>query len=206
MNEPMILNTDNEAATFRTDISGWVSRHGFFYGGDEQGARKHGCTHTICECGEPIEKTRIRCKKCEEAHSNKRYAALEKKLWDGEAPLNIWNDDRYFWDEESLEDYCFDMHIKVEDLQLVICEPVYAQEIDPYDLYCDDLPEEICIDDGLWDAFEKLNRYIREEKIILSWVPGKYAALVEEEKKPIPLCNWRGGYEQNEREAERWIK
>ena len=52
----MILNTSDEAAHFVTGLSGWVSRHGHFYGNDERLARYDGCTHTVCECGKPCEK------------------------------------------------------------------------------------------------------------------------------------------------------
>ena len=34
MNEPVIRFSSPEAATCRTDIKGWVSRHGRYYGDD----------------------------------------------------------------------------------------------------------------------------------------------------------------------------
>ena len=149
---PIILNTSDEAATFRTNISGWVSRRGLFTGDNKQSerlARLDGCTHILCECGKPAEKLRVKCEECWKAERDKRFASLEKKPWDGKTPLCIWDDDRYFWCEDDLFDYCFDLGLKPSDIKLVICEPVYVSEIEPNDHYSNDLPDEGEVEDGL---------------------------------------------------------
>lgn len=179
--EKMVLNTDDEAATYRTDISGWVSRNGRYFGDDERLARWDGCTHILCDCGEPTEKPWTKCKKCREAERDKHFATLEKKPWDGKVPLCIWDDDQYFWSEEEIEEYCEELGLELKELKLLICEPVYAREINPDEYYEDDLPEGVeGVEDDLWEEFEALNKYIRETKPILSWMPSKYAAVLTE--------------------------
>ena len=86
-----------EAATFRTDIKGWVSRDGIFYGDkpdSERIARWAGCTHRKCEdCGADSPKSYTICEKC---RTNKRdgvYAGREDKDWDAESVDVICDDD-----------------------------------------------------------------------------------------------------------------
>lgn len=64
MEEKIILNTDKESAEYRTDIKGWVSKDGRFFGKDESLARYSGSTHRKCDkCESLIEKTSY-CEKC----------------------------------------------------------------------------------------------------------------------------------------------
>lgn len=176
MEKLVILNTSDESATFKTGLSGWVSRNGIFWGNDERAARWDGCTHVVCECGQAVEKSWTKCALCRSVAEDKRFAALERKPWDGKTPLCLYDDDRFFWSEDDLTDYCEEYGYEPEDLKLLICEPTYAREIDPNDYYCDDLPEDGEIDGDLAAAFDELNKIIRESKVILSWAPGKYAA------------------------------
>jgi hypothetical protein len=63
--EKVIMYDSQEAATHRTDISGWVSRDGGFYADNEHLARWAGCTHMTCECGKPYIKGKVRCDECQ---------------------------------------------------------------------------------------------------------------------------------------------
>jgi hypothetical protein len=47
------------------------------------------------------------------------------------------------------------------------------------EFYESDLPEDGEVPSDLFAAFEELNKTIRESKIILSWVTGKYAAIIK---------------------------
>ena len=97
------------------------------------------------------------------------------KEWSGE-PLVIFDSDQYFFDEDSLRDFLIDSDIDLADLQLCICEPKMPREIDPSDVFCDDLPEDGEIrDQQLVAAFELLNKMIRQSEP-LSWTEGKFAA------------------------------
>jgi hypothetical protein len=104
---------------------------------------------------------------------------MEFKEWDGKAPLVIFDTDRYFFDESDLGDYCEEHHIKESELNLVLCEPTYAHEIGPNEYYCDDLPEEGEVPHVIQEAFDELNKTIRESKEVLSWNAGKFRTKVE---------------------------
>ena len=179
---PMILNSSDEAATFVTGISGWKSRLGHFFGdnaGAERAARYDGCTHVACDCGVPVEKGYTRCRSCRESAVVKKYRAMPTKRLEGTSFLYSESHDRFFDDWEAVLDYCADEEdCNPEDLLLVICEPQCANEIDGTEYYCDDLPEDCTLEDcdkGLAALSDELNKYIREEKPVLGWFPGKFA-------------------------------
>lgn len=96
---------------------------------------------------------------------------------DGETPLTVFDDDRFFFSEDALLDYCADLGIELASLQLVICEPQYLRELEADEHFCDDLPEGESLKDldrELWDAIEAVNAIIRKRKKPLSWVSGRY--------------------------------
>ncbi len=181
MEEKIILNTSDEAATYRTGLEGWVTRNGRFWGEDERMARWDGCTHVLCECGKPVEKSWTKCPECRRASAVKRFEAMPKKVWDGESPLCLFDDDCFFWSQDDLTDYCEESGHDPKDLKLVICKPIFARQIDPYDHYHDDIPEEGDLPGELVEAFDRLNEKIRECREPLSWEPGSYAAEIREE-------------------------
>jgi hypothetical protein len=179
-NEMIVLETSDEAAHFVTGLSGWVSRSGRFWGADEHMARWEGCTHTTCGCGKIMERGWTKCPECRKKAADERFNAMPKKEWDGETPITLLGGDEYFFNREQLKEWCEDWETTPDKLQLVICEPNYACEIDS-DFYCDDLPEDQSLEDvapELADKISEVNKYIRDKKPILSWGPGKIAALV----------------------------
>jgi hypothetical protein len=180
----MILSTSKEAAQFVTNISGWVSRSGNFWGKDERMARYDGCTHTLCaDCGKPVEKIRgySKCNKCREISDNKLFESYKKQEWDEVTPITIFRGDEYFFDRDSLDEYCEENENTPDKLQLLICVPNYVKEIND-DIYCDYLPEDRSLDDvapELAEKIKELNAYIRENNIIISWSPSNIAAIVK---------------------------
>jgi hypothetical protein len=185
MEEKIILDTTDESAKFVTNISGWVSRLGNFYGNDERLARWNGCTHTTCECGKIIERDRIKCFNCRKKASDEKFQSLHKQEWDEKTPITLFDGDEYFFDRESLENYCEEYKLNINELQLVLCKPIYVSELDPNDIYCDDLSEDTYIEDidsGLAEKFRELNKYIKDNKIIISWYPTDIAAIVKKKK------------------------
>lgn len=183
--EKIILSTSDEAAQFVTNISGWVARGGRFWGDDERMARYDGCTHRACTiCGMPVEKItgHTVCQECRDKKETDDFNALPRKQWDGETPLTLWRGDEYFFTEDELLEWCEDHETTPQELQLVICKPNYAREIDLDGMYCDDLPEDQYLDDvapELADMLKEVNTYIREKKIILSWGPSRIAAIIQ---------------------------
>lgn len=173
-----------EAAQTKT-ITGWVSGNGFFYGNDEQSARYMGCTHQRCECGMIMKKGYTICESCRHKKALERYRNMPFKEWNGADFLYSEVADKYFYDSEEIFDYCEDEGILVESLRFIICEPVYPKEINLSEIYSDLLPEYSGgeLPQYLIDAENELNQIIREEKELLSWIPGKYRTEVEGRKE-----------------------
>jgi hypothetical protein len=120
-------------------VIGWQSRDGRFYDDDEHLARWAGCTQLLCDCGAEMEKGYTICEACRGKADAGKYEAMPFKEWDGKTPLVIYGDDIYFWDEDGVLEYCEEHDCQPEDLRLVICEPQYAQEVEPNEYLC--LPE-----------------------------------------------------------------
>ncbi|MDR0189392.1 hypothetical protein RCO22_10625 [Pseudomonas yamanorum] len=174
--KPIIMYEAPEAASLQT-VTGWVSADGRFFGADENLARYCGATHRRCDVNpeHQIYAVNSYCAECRKARRQAKFAAMPIKEWAGE-PLVIFDSDQYFFDEDSLRDYLIDSDIELADLQLCICEPNMPREIDPSDVFSDDLPEDGEIrDEQLFAAFELLNEMIRQSEP-LSWSEGKYAA------------------------------
>jgi hypothetical protein len=179
--EKIVLNTSDEAAQFKTGLSGWVSRHGLFFGKDERAARYNGCTHVECsDCKKPTERGWTLCEFCREKHAQERYAKRESKEWDGKTLLYSESADKYFFDEDDLMDFLADEGGSIESLRLLICEPEYLRPVE-YDHWVDDLPEDGELPEAVEDAVEAVNKVIREQGPS-AWYPGKYAAVLKEEQ------------------------
>lgn len=174
-----IMYASDEAAQ-KVTVTGWKSRHNHFYGDDEHLARWAGCTHLICECGAEMEKSYTICRDCSSKNRNGQYEAMPFKEWDGEGMLTLYDDDRYFWDEDEVREYCEDNEIPLDKLRLIICEPQYAHEIDE-DYYSDILPEDMKLEDcyyELAEAIEKVNQFIRKKEKPISWIGGKFRTTI----------------------------
>jgi len=176
--ETVILEDSPESATYRTDIKGWVSRDGLFLGDrpdSERLARWNGATHKKCECGELIRKNTW-CQKCQNKKEKEAYEKMPKKKWDGEGMI-CCDGDRYFHSIEEAEEYAEDNNNTLADLQLIICKPQYAHEIE-YDYWDDLLPEDIGLDEihpELAKALEVVNAIIRKKDTPLSYVAGEFS-------------------------------
>jgi len=177
----VVLFDSDEAAHYRTNLSGWVSRHGRFMGNDERAARYDGCTHTRCEdCGEPVDRGRLVCPKCGEARDVKRYNAMPKEEWDGNGMLYSDAANKYFLDWDDIEGYLEDEEGTVESLRLIICTPEYLPLLDPSDYGCDSLAEDGELPDVVIEAIEEFNKVIRKVGAV-SWYPGKKAVIIPEQ-------------------------
>jgi hypothetical protein len=174
--EKMILINSKEAAEFRTNLSGWVSRDGLYFGNDERAARYAGCTHTLCEdCGQPVERGYLICKTCKEKRDITKFNAMPKEAWNGEGMLYSDAADRYFSSWDEIEEYCEDEGAKEDDLRLIICKPQYARQIES-DYFCDELAEDGELPDSIVKAMDKFNKVLKDAGP-LSWYPGNKAAV-----------------------------
>jgi hypothetical protein len=175
----IIMRDSDEAASIKT-VTGWVSSDGRWWGDDERTARYAGCTHERCACGEVIEKSRMKCNACRRKEDREKFEKLEKVVWDGQ-PLVTDDDDHYFFTIEDLLDYCADIGMQPQDLQLRICKPQYGREIGD-DYFCDELAEDGEVPDSVHEAMGILNKAIKDAGP-LSWFPSKYAAIIPDEYK-----------------------
>jgi hypothetical protein len=175
-NEPVKIFKDSpEAAVLVTGLSAWKSRNGHYFLTDqadaESLARLDGSTHAVCECGETMERYWLKCATCREKAAKEKYDATPKVKWDGKTPVFSEVLEHYFFDGE-FEEMAEDEGVKIEDMRLVLCSPVYATPIDPADYYVDELPEDFCyLPAPLEEAFEELNEKIKAYKEPLSWIP-----------------------------------
>ncbi len=181
----VILPTSAEAATYRTDIKGWVSRSGRYFGDDERLARYDGCTHNACtSCGAPAEKYHLYCDACQAKRDAERWEALPVADWDGETPLCLYRGDTYLYDIDQVRDYAAENDMKVSELRLVLCKPVYAHYLDIAE-WVDDLPEGK--DGPSWleaavDAFNEVIAKHRKEPV--GWRHGKQRVVLADEVAP----------------------
>lgn len=176
-----ILPSDDQAARIVDNISGWVDRHGQYWGRDEKTARNQGCTHVPCEqCSTPIPKNEYRriCRSCAEAIRKEKYEKLPKQEWDGVTPLYSEAFEEFFFNEDAIRDYCEENEVTPELLRLILCESEYAHCIDPEEHY------NIGDDEGrlppaIIEAFEALNKAIEECKEPIYWTPAGIAVIVK---------------------------
>jgi hypothetical protein len=104
---------------------------------------------------------------------DERHARRERRPYDGTPVYSEVTENIYFAAPDLLEALEGE---DPEDLRLVFCDPVYAYEIDPFDLYDDLLPDDVDeVPDWLQEAFDTLNATIRARLEPLSWTPGKVA-------------------------------
>ena len=160
MEKQIIMYDSPEAATWKEGISGWVSRDGRFYGKDgEHMARWAGSTHRICEtCGGQYE-TRSWCVPCHTKKRNEKFLSFPVGKWDGETPLCLFDDDKYFFGEDVL-DFLAD-EPEDEEFQICKCSPVYLHLIES-DTWADDLPEDGELPDAVAEAMDALNEAIKK--------------------------------------------
>ena len=180
----IVMYDSDEAATYRHNIGGWVDRHGIFCGKDEDLARWRGCTHRPCsKCGKPAPKSYTVCDKCRRKADAEKFEARERKDWNEKGPVYSDALDCFFdsWDE--INDAADEYEMEVKDLRLLICEPVFAREIEPEDYYHDLLPDDGTLPAEIEEAFKALNAAIRDCKTPLSWEPGKFAVKLQAERR-----------------------
>ncbi len=102
------------------------------------------------------------------------FNKMPAKEWDGVALLYSHVLDQYFNDMDNLNDYCKCEHSKISELQIVICEPEYAQPLD-VEYFCDQLPEDGELPYEIEVAIDEFNKKVESYGKPLSWQPGDYA-------------------------------
>ena len=179
--DEIVMRDSPEAAQYRTGISGWVSRHGHYHGDgpqSEASARYEGCTHVGCsDCGAPTRKGYTKCGECRNKAEIARHESRPRAEWDGKAMLYSDARDKFYESPDDAEDDLDDGET-LADMRLVICEPIYARQLEP-DYFADDMAEDGELPAAVEEAMEVFNKSVAG--ILLSWSPGKAALALPEE-------------------------
>lgn len=163
---------------YRTDIEGWVSPDGRFWGASEHLARKSSCD--VVDCGTHGCSNHVRvssfnvCDDCREVNRRKRYAAFEVKPWGGNSMVYSMSHDRYFDDAQDVFDYCQSSKCEAVELELVHCRPIHMSTIDEDNL-AEELHEDAELPSEIHKALKTLNEMIQRHGKNISWMPSDVA-------------------------------
>lgn len=170
--EKIIMYDSDEAAVYETrSVTGWWSRTGTFYGENEDTARYMGCTHEECKKHGIVISKRGWCPECLAEKDKETWSKLPEVEWDGKSLICLHDGEQYFYDRESLMDYCKNNNFLPQNLMLVEAEPVDARMLDE-DYWQDDVAEDGELPDAMLKAIDELNKVVKKCGP-LSWVPGK---------------------------------
>lgn len=179
MNDPSAVVLPENAPVERVTMELWKDIRGGLHV-HESSARRESATHTRCEQCSAVIPMRSFCSACSDRRQLARFEAMERRPWDGKAPLYSEERDEYYFgapDEIDTFDYDRDTDVPLSDLRLVICEPVYARALDS-DNWVDDLPGDEYGDSSppawLESAITEFNAKLKGREP-LSWMPGKFA-------------------------------
>ena len=141
------LNNPNHIE-YKKNIEGWVCTicHRF-WNKDKRMAQYCCAEHNMCNCGELTSKGWMICDKCRIDKDRERFEKAERAEWDGEIPLVEWENDKYFFDIEDIIHYLEENDIKIEDVELEICEKQTLPIFDINEFLYDHLPEDNSVDD-----------------------------------------------------------
>lgn len=172
--EKKFMIDGDEVAFYKTDIKGWVSRNGMFFGDGEHSekcARWDGATHRKCrDCPAVIPKSMLVCDNCSSRNQLKRWHKLPRVPYEGQ-PLCLFDDERFFSDDDEFFTWCEDEGLNPDHQMVVICEKVFAEAVDPFDDY--EFPDSVdYLPNGVqeaYDAFAKALQACRERDEYLYW-------------------------------------
>ena len=164
-----VMYASDDSASIKT-VTGWVDRHGRFFGQDEHMARWSGSTHKLCECGGEMSKTYTRCPSCRNNSARERFLALEAVEWDGKSMMCEYDGEEFFADIGDVYDHLEHNDIPLSDAQIMLCEKsVRINEIN-----IDELNEEYTTMDGkgVSDHYPEIAKKVKElNKVISEAVP-----------------------------------
>lgn len=160
---------DPNLVEYRTNLEGWTGPDGLYHGKGAEGerrARYANSTHTKCDCGNIIEKTRSKCQSCISKSSKEYFLKLEEVEWDGKSMMCLRHDNQFFSEMEDVIEYCEDNDIDIQDLELMHCE----KQVNISEINIDELNEEYCTEDEYLSDFhpeiaakvEELNELIKK--------------------------------------------
>ncbi|WP_151750547.1 hypothetical protein [Acinetobacter sp. TUM15131] len=176
IDEKVILPDSSEAA-WPINVTAWQSNTGHIFL-EESVARYDGSTHSLCKRGHLSPKQGY-CEECVPLNNQEEYATYHTQQWQDE-PLYSMALDQWYFDKNSVLELMRETGQSAQELMLVIGEPKNAYEIDPDDYFEEHLPDGISVPDEIAEAFESLNKVIRNCPNPLCYYPSTIAALIVE--------------------------
>ncbi|MCS4164421.1 hypothetical protein [Sphingobacterium sp. BIGb0116] len=132
-------------------------------------------THEECiDCGTEFAKRFSydrKCSVCQSLDEIVKYNELPLVEWDGESALALYNDDLYFFDYESIEQYCEEHETEISSLLLVVCERSYFGHID-YEHFADNVHEDWEPSTEMKAKLEEFNKFL-DSQSTETWFPSK---------------------------------
>lgn len=159
-----------DAAEQRT-ITGWVCKTCRRYWGDDEHMARYCCAKDLpCKCGKRIVGSYIVCEDCRNQRKEDKWANTKKTEWDGAFPVCEWDNDTFFWSEDSIRECCIERGIHPRELRLVKAEPCGLPTFEINEFLCDCLGEDQVVD-GADDIDKTVNDFI-ESLNPLSYLPN----------------------------------
>ena len=177
-----------EAAELR-DVSVWVCKTcGKDYSTEGERlarlccAKDQKCGTSECDARVPKDGY-IDCDTCRKKNDVARWTAYPEVPWNGETPLCLDDDDRYFFSPEELDLFIEEHDLKIEDLRLVICVADTKPRFDVLQLVEDYLgSEDIEVEEEERVAIEKTVNDWVDDHLKQMWYPGKTRPTLESVK------------------------
>jgi hypothetical protein len=176
--DEVIMYSSLKAAQIVT-VTGWMNRHGTFYGDDEHLARWSGSTHKYCEGCDAVIEMRGYCEPCHQKHVREEWLKFPLVEWDGTGMFCTHDSDKFFSSTEEFYEWCAEDDINPEDVMLVVAEAHGLSTIDS-DHWCDELAEDHEPPLEVLEALEALNKVIRAAKPQTYW-PSKKRMILKRE-------------------------
>lgn len=162
--EKVIMYESPEAATYLTNIEGWVDVNRYFFGKGEQGermARYSSHTHKLCECGKTMKKGYLRCSDCRHKSDIEKYKAMPFREWDGKEPVCTRDANDYFFSIEELINFMLNNEEEpIHEIDLIICSPIGYCEID-LETIAQDVHDDWQPESELVDKINEFNKFIQ---------------------------------------------
>lgn len=154
------------------------------WGNNERMARYCCASTSHCEecSAEMPGKAWIKCEVCRDKEDHEKWNAKTEIDWDGEFPIAIWNDDRYFFDMESFVEYLEELSADSEDgrspvqilgtLRMTTCRRDSPPTFELCDLFQDHLEEDQEPPENR-ELEQQVNNWIAANAPELWWATGE---------------------------------
>ena len=162
-----------EDAAEKRAVTGWVCKTCRRYWGDDEHMARYCCAKDLpCKCGKRIVGSWTACEDCRNQKQEATWANAKKVEWDGTFPVCEWDNDKFFWCEDSIRETCIERGIHPRNLRLVKAEPCTLPEFELHEFLRDELADDQDITGA--DAIDKtVNDFIDSLNPLSYWPTGE---------------------------------